>query len=88
MSNLYHFGLVDEGKDTNYNLIYLEGKSGKGSNKVASLVDLALTKLDIAADHLVFWANNCGGQNKNKTLAQFFLFLIDTGRNKIIKYKT
>ncbi|KAI9905993.1 hypothetical protein PsorP6_014294 [Peronosclerospora sorghi] len=75
------------GHNVQYNFLYTEGKSGKGSSEVASLVDHALSTIHITAKYLVFWAENCGDQNKNQTMMQFFLSLVESGRFDQIDYK-
>ncbi|KAI9907346.1 hypothetical protein PsorP6_004839 [Peronosclerospora sorghi] len=87
LPNFYHFGFADEGHNVQYNFLYTEGKAGKGSSEVASLVDHALSTIHITVRNLVFWADNCVGQNKNRKMMQFFLSLVDSGRFDQIDYK-
>jgi len=69
-------------------LIFFITSPGKGANEVASMVLYYLnTILKRNSKHLVLWADNCGGQNKNSTLIQTFLDLVRNGLFDIVELK-
>ncbi|KAI9910460.1 hypothetical protein PsorP6_011192 [Peronosclerospora sorghi] len=75
------------GHNVQYNFLYTKVKAVKGSSEVASLVDHELSTIHITARNPVFWEDNCGGQNKNRTMMQLFLSLVESGRFDQIDYK-
>ena len=82
---LYHFGICDEGTDIQHHFVYGEDQFGKGANQVVSLIHLYLTSIRwrkeqdenvVMPKEMVFWADNCAGQNKNKTVLQYLAWLV------------
>lgn len=70
------FGHVDEAIDEHYHAIYTEAQQGKGANQVVSILhSYLMAKGNIGlSTHL--WADNCSGQNKNKTMIWYLAWLI------------
>jgi len=77
--NVYQFGIVNERIGVQEHFIYTEGKAGKGSNEVASMIMKYLDRNFINTHHLCFWADNCGGQNKNTTMLFLMAYLVIFG---------
>jgi len=77
--NVYQFGIVHERWGIQTHFIYTEGKSGKGSNEVSTMVIDYLDRNLIGTKHLHLWADNCGGQNKNCTVIQLMAYLVIFG---------
>jgi hypothetical protein len=80
------FGMQDEKThvQTNY-LIDEEDEVGKGADTVISLIHHYLSEQD-DVDILVFFADNCVGQNKNNALLKYFQWRVATQKNKVIEY--
>ncbi|CAG8725367.1 14665_t:CDS:1, partial [Ambispora leptoticha] len=83
----HQFGLVDEGIDSHWHVIYTEGKALKGANEVASIIHLFLTSTAGDAKKIRLWADNCGGQNKNTCLLWYFLWACHTQIFQEIEYR-
>ena len=78
---LYSFGIVDENKYHNkhYHLLYTEAQQAKGPNQVVSLLHYYLTSGGKMKPHIYLWADNCGGQNKNKIMTAYLCWLVQQG---------
>lgn len=77
------FGIHDEKTNIQTNFLVDEEDSiGKGANVIVSFLDYYLSKLK--ADVLIFFADNCVGQNKNNTVVQYLLWRVLTKKNKKI----
>ena len=78
------FGIVDdggEGTPHQFNMLYDQTTAGKGSSEVVSLLYRFLVKERnpvYASPHVTFHADNCVGQNKNRTVVHFFLWCMAT----------
>lgn len=73
---LHVFGIVNEGSQQHYHTVYTESQQGKGANQVISLLHCYLTTDDNIARTIYLWADNCGGQNKNKTMIWYLSWFI------------
>lgn len=77
---IFPFGVVDEATDIAHHLCYGEDVQGKGGNQVVSLLYHYLKNLWPARqkmpEELALWADNCAGQNKNKTMMWFLAWLV------------
>lgn len=72
----YHslnFSIFDEGLKVGHNYFWEETEGGKGSNEIISnLHNFMLIKLRSSVKEFRFYADNCGGQNKNRIVFSFF----------------
>lgn len=58
----------------------------KGSpDEVCYFLKQYIDSVPMTYDEVHVYADNCGGQNKNHAVSQFFLALTDTGRFKKVK---
>ena len=48
--------------------MFTEAQQGKGANQVVSILHCFLTSIPKLTAKINLWADNCGGQNKNKTM--------------------
>jgi len=73
--NVYLFGVVDEATSTQTNYVYGEENDSKGAHNVCSMLFDYLTKQASdtlkSSDHLLVFADNCGGENKNRQVSAF-----------------
>jgi hypothetical protein len=77
LKKAYQFGIVDEELDNHFHYIYMESEGGKGCDQVVSMVLHYLRCIQKRkSKNLIFWADNCGGQNKNSTVIQTLLELV------------
>jgi len=84
----YQFGVVDEEVDFHTQYIYSEYISGKGADEVASmLLHYLVNEMKRKSPHLILWADNCPGQNKNSTLYQFLSGLVETNMFDTVELK-
>eukprot|EP00835_Amoeboradix_gromovi_P001932 NODE_99_length_20944_cov_0.552746.p4 type:complete len:294 gc:universal NODE_99_length_20944_cov_0.552746:8306-7425(-) len=86
--NVSLFGIHNETRSRQLNYIYREDQGKKGSNNVASmLVDYIhrLPKSEIK--HLILFADNCAGQNKNNTIVKLLCWLCLTNVCETITLK-
>ena len=61
-----------------------EEVAGNGANEITScfyadLKNCGYLQKGLKLFHLVFIADNCGGQNKNKTMTRFCMWLVECG---------
>ncbi|GMF54335.1 unnamed protein product [Phytophthora fragariaefolia] len=75
------FGIYYANDAKQYNYIYDERVSGKGTDQVNSMMYDFLTKNVIARQirRLTVYADNCGGQNKSNHVIHFLLALVHQG---------
>ena len=82
---IYHFGICDEGSDIQYHMCYGEDQFGKGANHVVSMVHYYISTIRwrmaedasvVMPKEMIFWADNCSGQNKNRTMIQYLTWLV------------
>lgn len=90
------FGVADscDEQETLYTFCYHEGQGRKGGNNVASMLDCYLRRQlnmprmgpmqkDITwGGHLVLIADNCTGQNKNRMVLRYLVYLVETRQFK------
>lgn len=86
---LYVFGLVNEAIDQHFHAVYTEAQQGKGANQVMSLLHSYLTAKDNLGTITHLWADNCSGQNKNKTVMWYLAWIVQhsTDSNSIIELR-
>jgi len=73
---LYVFGIVDDAVDQHYHTMFTEAQQGKGANQVVSILHCFLTSIPRLTAKIHLWADNCGGQNKNKTMLWYLCWLV------------
>lgn len=78
---LYVFGLVNKATDQHYHTVYTEAQQGKGANQVVSLLHSYLTAKDNLGVITHLWADNCSGQNKNKTVMWYLAWIVQHTTN-------
>ena len=91
MSPLLHyiFGVANPAKDFMDAYIWEEGLANRGPDNIVSCVYLDLLRNGIVREddpppstplkHLALAADNCSGQNKNKTMIKFCAWLVESG---------
>jgi len=85
LKKAYQFGIVDEELDQHVHYIYMESEGGKGCDPVVSMHLNNFQKR--RSRYLIFWADNCGGQNKNSTVIQTLLELVRNKEFDIVELK-
>jgi hypothetical protein len=70
------FGIFDEDKNTQAIHLYDETVGKKTASEISSMLYDELVKMDLQNHHLVLFADNCGGQNKNSYLVFFLMWLV------------
>jgi len=75
---LYVFGIVNDAIDQHYHAIFTEAQQGKGANQVVSILHCFLTSIKQLTPKVHLWADNRGGQNKNKTMLWYLSWLVAT----------
>ncbi|ETN03153.1 hypothetical protein PPTG_16124 [Phytophthora nicotianae INRA-310] len=75
------------GTQTNY--VYDEFTSGKGSDQINSMLQHFIRTVLVPAGkkHLMVYADNCSGQNKNNHVIKFFLAQVQRGTFERVDYK-
>ena len=95
MSELIHliFGVAEPATEHMRTFIWEEGQAARGANNIISCLYQDLVKRGVvdlegekcgedALGHLVIAADNCSGQNKNKAMISFCLWLVEAGHAK------
>eukprot|EP00834_Sanchytrium_tribonematis_P006429 NODE_471_length_7033_cov_0.382031.p1 type:complete len:574 gc:universal NODE_471_length_7033_cov_0.382031:4047-2326(-) len=86
--NIHLFGIFNETRQKQLNYIYREDQGKKGSNNVTSiLIDYIYRLAEQQRKHLVLFADNCVGQNKNNTVMKLLNWLCLTGKCESIEMK-
>ncbi|ETN14904.1 hypothetical protein PPTG_07154 [Phytophthora nicotianae INRA-310] len=83
------FGIFFENTGTQTNYMYDEFTSGKGSDQINSMLQhfIRTVVIPYGKKHLVVYADNCTGQNKNYHVIKFFLALVHMGVLERVDYK-
>jgi hypothetical protein len=84
--NVQCFGIVEEFQGKNYIYIYDEKTGSKTANEICSILFMLL-KQKTQKEHLIMYADNCSGQNKNRYLMGFLSLLVELGYFKTIRVK-
>lgn len=87
MRNFHLFGLSSVLAQTQVCYTYDERQAGKGANEVISFLHQFLATREIATPHIRLHADNCRGQNKNKYVLWYLLWLAATGRVEHVELK-
>ena len=87
------FGICCEAAKKQVNLLFHEGdsigtdgKKSHGPNNVISMLHHYLCNFSLGEKKAVFHADNCGGQNKNKTAVHYFIWWVGKGLHQEINY--
>ncbi|EGZ22429.1 hypothetical protein PHYSODRAFT_249657 [Phytophthora sojae] len=85
--NVFGIFYENEGVQTNY--VYDEFVSGKGSDQINLMLQhfIRTVLLPAGKKHLIVYADNCSGQNKNNHVIKFFLTQVQMGVFDRIDYK-
>ncbi|ETN22611.1 hypothetical protein PPTG_02498 [Phytophthora nicotianae INRA-310] len=83
------FGIFYENEGTQTNYVYDEFTSGKGSDQINSMLQHFIRTVLVPAGkkHLMVYADNCSGQNKNNHVIKFFLAQVQRGTFERVDYK-
>ncbi len=87
MRNFLLFGVCSALENTQHCYTYDEREAGKGSNEVISFLHHFLATRKIQTPNIRIHADNCRGQNKNKYVMWYLIWLAATGRVKHIELK-
>ncbi len=87
MRNYLLFGVYSSLENSMICYTYDEREAGKGANEVISFVHNFLCTRTIKTPNIRIHADNCRGQNKNKYVMWYFLWLAATGRVKHVEFK-
>ena len=87
MSPLTHliFGICEPARNMMNAYIWEEGTADRGADNIISCVYLDLMRSGLFNNdrpklgHLVLGADNCSGQNKNKAMLKFCMWLVEAG---------
>ena len=75
-------GIVDNSTDHLTAYVWKEGDANRGMNNIVSCLHQYLKKLlifDHVCSDLVIVVDNCGGQNKNKCILRYLIWLVEAG---------
>ena len=91
--NINVFGTCDYSTELMEAFIYNEGEGKKGGNNVVSMIEMTLKNKGVFKDAkekgpgecltLVF--DNCGGQNKNRMVLRYLLYLVESNVFKTVE---
>ena len=87
MRNFLLFGIYSALENTQICYTYDERKAGKGVNEVISFLHNFLSTRAIQTSNIRIHADNCRGQNKNKYVMWYLVWLAATGRVKHVEFK-
>ncbi|KAG3017746.1 hypothetical protein PC120_g10854 [Phytophthora cactorum] len=87
--NVSGFGIYYANTGIQYNYVYDESVAGKGTDEVNSMLYHFVHQIVIPNGHrkLTIYADNCGGQNKNKFVIKMLLALAQTGKLETVDLK-
>ncbi|KAE9194952.1 hypothetical protein PF004_g20572 [Phytophthora fragariae] len=88
-SSMNVFGIFYENEGAQTNYVYDEFVSGRGSDQINSRLQhfIRTVLLPAGKKHLIGYADNCSGQNKNNYVIKFFLAQVQMGVFERINYK-
>lgn len=87
MRNFHLFGIDSVMENAQVCYTYDEREAGKGSNEVISFLHEFLSTREAKTQSIMIHADNCTGQNKNKYVIWYLIWLAATGRIKRIELK-
>ena len=91
--NVNVFGCVDYATEHMEAFLYHEGEGKKGGNNVVSLIHQSLKNKGVFEDakekgpgeYLTLVFDNCGGQNKNRMVLRYLLYLVEARIYKTVE---
>jgi len=83
--NSYCFDIADELEGNHYIKIFSELTCDKTADSICTFLYQHL--LSNNADHIIFWADNCAAQNKNKYVIAFIHLMVELNFCKTIRLK-
>ena len=87
MRNFLLCGIYSALENTMMCYTYDEREAGKGANEVISFLHNFLSTREIQTPNIRIHADNCRGQNKNKYVMWYLVWLAATGRVKRVEFK-
>lgn len=87
MRNFLLFGICSVLENSQVCYTYDEREAAKGANEVISFLHDFLVSREIQTPNIRIHADNCRGQNKNKYVMWYLMWLVSTGRAKRIELK-
>jgi len=87
MRNFLLFGICSVLENSQVCYTYDEREAAKGANEVISFLHDFLVSREIQTPNIRIHADNCRGQNKNKYVMWYLIWLVSTGRAKRIELK-
>lgn len=64
-----------------------EGEASRGSNEMGSCLLKYAEQLPPSVKHLIAFSDNCGGQNKNKFIARFWMYIVKNTNVETVDHK-
>ena len=87
MRNFHLFGICSTLENSQIFYTYDEREAGKGANEVISFLHDFLFSRKIQTPNIRIHADNCTGQNKNKYVMWYLIWLAATGRVRRVEFK-
>lgn len=87
MRNFLLFGICSVLENSQTCYTYDEREAAKGANEVISFLHDFFVSREIQTPNIRIHADNCRGQNKNKYVMWYMIWLVSTGRVKRIELK-
>lgn len=72
----YNLGIHDLGSGVGNMYMWHEGEGSKGSQEVMSCLLKYILSLPKTVTHIDAFSDNCGGQNKNKNIVKFWMYIV------------
>lgn len=88
--NVFNFTIFDIKSTEGVCYLWHEGEGLRGANEVGSCIFKYLKALSNQSEHdleIIFYSDNCCGQNKNKFILALYLYIIRTLKIKSITHK-
>ena len=75
---VYNEGLHDTAQNQGYAHLWTENIGRRGSREIGSIIYRFVKTHHKEREHLSFWCDNCGGQNKSQYIAMAMIYLVNT----------
>lgn len=82
--NVINFTIYDITEKEGFSYLWHEAEAKRGANEIATCVYFHLTK-NCKGKDVIFYADNCCGQNKNKFMISMFLYAVEHSDIKSIE---
>lgn len=83
----YNFGVHDLSNDQAMMFMWHEGEASRGSQEIGSCLVKYVQQLPPSVEHLIAFSDNAGGQNKNKNIIKFWMFLVASSSLQTVDHK-